>query len=276
MENCKIIQGLMRVNSLSDEELYELIKFDIANGIKMFDLADIYDDGEVELKLGRILEAHPELREKMIIQTKCGIRRSDVYNSKYYDLSYDHIINSVNDSLKRLNVDYIDVLLLHRPDIFLESNEIARALSTLQHSGKVLHFGVSNFPHEAVKYISDQTNIPITINQLQLGLGHMELVNEVLNTNMNNNEGSMKTSELYFYMKRHGFTIQARSPFQYKFFEGSIFDDEKYKELNKTLNYLAKKYDVSKCAIATAFILKLGDNVELVSGATKKNTWKNV
>ena len=263
----RIIQGLMRINNLSADELYNLIKFDIENGINYFDLADFYSNGECERKFGEVLKLHPELRDKMIIQTKCGIL-NDHEGNKYFDLSYEHIVDSVKNSLKRMNLDSIDYLLFHRPDIFMDANEVARAMSYLKGEGLVKHFGVSNFPHEMVKFMKDQTNIPIEINQLQLGLGHLDLIREVLNCNMNSEEGTEHTGELFFYMKRYNIVLQCWSPFQHGFMEGSIFDNPKFKELNETLEEFATKYNTSKCAIATCFLLMLSKTTQVITGST--------
>ena len=263
----RIIQGLMRINNLSVDELYNLIKFDIENGINYFDLADFYSNGECERKFGEVLKLHPELRDKMIIQTKCGIL-NDYEGNKYFDLSYEHIVDSVKNSLKRMNLDSIDYLLFHRPDIFMDANEVARAMSYLKGEGLVKHFGVSNFPHEMVKFMKDQTNIPIEINQLQLGLGHLDLIREVLNCNMNSEEGTEHTGELFFYMKRYNIVLQCWSPFQHGFMEGSIFNNPRFKELNETLEEFATKYNTSKCAIATCFLLMLSKTTQVITGST--------
>lgn len=263
-----IIQGLMRLKGLSVDELYNLIKYDLDHGVNFFDVSDIYSDGESERLIGEVLTAHPELREKMFIQTKCGIVKDRENDITYFDLSYKHIIESVDASLKRMNLKYIDSLLLHRPDIFFDAEQVARAFATLSQQGKVLSFGVSNFPHEALKYLKDHTNIPITTNQLQLGLGHLDLVREVLNLNMNNEEGTEHTGELFFYMKRYNITLQCWSPYQVGFFGGSIFKDPSMKELNEYLDVLAKKYNVSKCAIATSFLLTLGNGIQVITGST--------
>lgn len=264
----KIIQGLMRLRDLSVDDLYKLICFDLDNGVNYFDLSDIYLDGEAESKFGEVLLQHPELREKMFIQTKCGIVKDRANDVCFYDLSYDHILEAVNSSLKRMHLDYIDCLLLHRPDIFLDANEVARAFATLSQEGKVKHFGVSNFPHELMKYLYDHTNIPMEVNQLQLGLGHLDLIREVLNVNMENHEGVEHTGELFFYMKRYGIVLQCWSPYQVGFFGGSIFNEPSLKEADDYMGELANKYKVSKCAIATAFLLKLGDTIQVITGST--------
>lgn len=263
-----IIQGLMRLRGLSVDDLYNLIKYDLDHGINFFDISDIYNDGESEKLLGEVLKLHPELREKMFIQTKCGIVKDREHDITYFDLSYDHILESVDASLERMNLKYIDSLLLHRPDIFFDAEQVARAFATLSQQGKVLSFGVSNFPHEALKYLKDHTNIPITTNQLQLGLGHLDLVREVLNLNMNNEEGTEHTGELFFYMKRYNITLQCWSPYQVGFFGGSIFTDPSMKELNDYMQELANKYKVSKCAIATSFLLTLGNGIQVITGST--------
>lgn len=268
--NSRIIQGLMRLNDVSVDKLEDLLKFDVENGITFLDISDIYSNGECEKKLGEVFKRNPDLRKELFIQTKCGIVRDLETGMKYYDLSYNHIVESVEKSLERMNLDYIDCLLLHRPDIFLDAKDVARAFATLLQKGKVKHFGVSNFPHEMVKYLTDQTNIPIEVNQLQLGLGHLPLVREVFNVNMNFDSGIERTGELFFYMKRYGIKLQCWSPYQYGFFEGSIFNKDETKDAAEYLNVLAKKYNVSPCGIATAFLLMLGDNIQVITGSTIK------
>lgn len=273
LKNEKIIQGLMRIEKMSVDELYKLIKFDLENGINFFDISDIYGNGKCEEKLGKVFKKYPDLRKKMIIQTKCGIRK-DENNLNYYDLSYKHIINATKQSLERMNIDSIDYLLFHRPDIFMDASEVAHAMAELKQQGLVKHFGVSNFPHEMVKYLKDQTNIPIEINQLQLGLGHLNMIREVFNCNMDNKEGCEHTGELFFYMRRYNITLQCWSPFQCGFFEGSMFKLEKMSECNKILEELAKKYKISKCGIATSFLLTLGEGIQVITGSTNLNNIK--
>lgn len=267
VKNVRIIQGLMRCLSLSDEELYDLIKFDLDNGISVFDLADVYGDGEVEKKLGRILLAHPELREKMYIQTKCSIVRG---SNKYYDLSYDHIMESVDLALKKLNISYLDSLLLHRIDILMDAKEIKRAFFDLKKKGLVKHFGVSNFSREAIEYLNTEIDGLIEINQLQLGLGQMRLIEEEISFNMNTDEGVSHTSSTLFYLKRKNIQIQAWSPFLVNFFDGSIFDSNRFPELNNKLDELAYKYNVSKATIATKFLLMVDKNLMVVTGSMNK------
>lgn len=259
----RIIQGLMRLHDLDTNQLYELIKFDLDHGINFFDLADIYVNGDSERKFGEVLKAHPELRPKMFIQTKGGIRKDEF---KHYDLSKQHIIEACLASLKRCQLDYFDSYLLHRPDIFLDAEEIKEAFDYLYKNGYVKSFGVSNFSKEAVQYLLD-AGIKLTTNQLQLGLGHLDLIRENINCNINNDEGTMRASDLFFFLKNHNISLQCWSPYQYGFMQGSIFRHEKMKACNEVMEELAQKYQTTKASIATAFLLNLHDNVYVVTGA---------
>ncbi len=265
MKPSRIIHGLMRVGHLSDEQLYDLIRYDLDHGIYFFDLADIYVGGESERKLGRILKAHPGLREQMFIQSKVSIRSSDM--GGYYDLSYEHIKEGVEASLERLGIDYLDSLLLHRPDIFLDADEVAKAFDELYREGKVKHFGVSNFSKEMIDYLLEKVPQKLEYNQIQLGLGHTSLIEEAVNFNVDNREGISKTEDTYFYLKKKGIAIQAWSPFMVGFFEGNLFDEGRYPEVNEALGQIAAKYQTSKCAIATAFILKLNKDICVITGS---------
>ena len=267
MEKSRIIQGLMRSESLTDEALYDLILFDLDNGINVFDLADIYGDGRVEEKLGRILKEHPELRERMYIQSKCSIVRG---NPNYYDLSYKHIMESVNNILNRLGIKYLDSLLLHRPDILMDKKDIKKAFFELKAKGLVRHFGVSNFSKEAIEYLYDEVDGLIEVNQLQLGLGQMRLLEEEINFNMPNDESISHTGGSLFYLKRKNIEIQAWSPFLAGFFDGSIFDENRFPNLNNKLNELAYKYGCTKATIATKFLLMVDPNLKVVTGSMNK------
>ena len=268
MKKSRIIQGLMRIASLTEDELYELIKFDLEHGIYFFDIADCYDNGNAEIKLGKVLKTHPELRKQMFIQTKGAIRITE--RGSYYDFSYEHIKEAIDASLKRMGIDYIDSYLFHRPDIFMDDKEISKAIDEAYQEGKIKHFGVSNCSKEMIEYLSTSLKQPIEYNQIQLGIGHMPLIEECFNFNMSNKEGTSRTEDTYFYMKRKGIQLQAWSPFLVNFFEGSIFDENRYPEINNVLNEMKDKYQTSKCAIATAFILMLNKDITVITGSLNK------
>lgn len=264
----KIILGLMRTRDLSTDEEYKLIRGALDLGIHFFDISDIYSRGVCESNLGNVLKEHPELRKEMLIQTKCGIVKENNDSIVYYDLSYKHIKESCYASLKRMNLDYIDYYLLHRPDVLFDAKEVAKAFKELYEEGRVKHFGVSNFPKEMIEYLKNETSIPIEIDQLQIGLGHLNMIDEVIDFNMDNNESISRTSEIFYYLKRNNITLQIWSPYQVGLFKGVIFTDPNYTKTNDLLNIIASKYNVSTCAIATAFLFSLGDNVEVLLGST--------
>ncbi len=271
MENSKLIQGLMRLKDVTPRDLESLIKFDLEHGINYFDTSSIYNDGESERKLGEALRLDSTLREKMIIQTKCGIYKDRKKGTCIYDLSYDAIIKSCKDSLERLGLPYVDYFLLHRPDIFMDNEEVAKAFNYLYENGMVKHFGVSNFSKEAIKYLESSCKQKIEVEQLQLGIGHPSIVAEEMNFNTYFNEGIERSGDIFFYLKRKNILLQCWSPFQYGMFEGLIFNnDEKYHDLNVYLKELAAKYKCTPQGIAIAFLLKLGANVQVLIGSTNK------
>ena len=259
----KIGLGLMRIANLTSNQVYDLITACLKLGIDFFDLADIYGRGKCEELVGEVLKKHPELRDKMYIQSKVGI----AYKTCGYDNSYDYIISACMESLKRLNTSYLDSLLIHRPDIFLDADEVYQAVKYLKDKGYIKDFGVSNFNTSEIEYLKSR-NIDIKYNQISLGLGNTLMLDQVMYTNVPTSKVDYADSDLFFYMKRNNIYIQAWSPFIYGFFEGSIFDEKKYPLINQVLEKYASIYNTSKCAIASAFILKLDKNLILLTGST--------
>lgn len=269
MEKSRIIQGLMRINEMSVEEVKSLIEFDLEHGINFFDTSNIYGRGISESKIGDVLKLDPSLRSKMIIQSKCGIY-VDESNQSYYDLSKEMIIKSCNETLKRLNTTYLDYFLLHRPDIFLDNKEVAEAFNILYKEGKVHHFGVSNFSKELIDYLEEEVIEKIEVNQLQLGLGHTLLLSDVFNYNTAFYKNNSFAGDMFFYLKKKNINLQCWSPYQYGMFEGNILNNDKFKETNLLLEQLASKYQVNKSSICLSFLLMLGENVSVVIGTTNK------
>lgn len=231
-------------------------------GIDFFDHADIYGGGRSEELFGAYLAAHPSLRDRIKIQTKCGIRKG------YYDFSKEHILSSVDASLKRLHTDYVDVLLLHRPDTLMEPEEVAEAFDTLQRTGKVRLFGVSNHSPMQIELLKTAVHQPIVADQLQFSIPESGLVTSGLNVNMKNSESVMHDANALEYLRLKGVTIQAWSPFQSGFFEGPFIGDrEKYPALNEKLDALGQQYGVSSIAVAAAWILRHPAKMQLISGS---------
>ena len=246
----RVAQGCMRIANLSGQELDILIKQDLELGINFFDHADIYGGGNCETRFGEFLNVNPSLRDKMLIQTKCAIKPGA------YDFSKEHILASVDGSLKRLQTDHVDFLLLHRPDTLCEPEEVAEAFDTLQTQGKVLHFGVSNENPYQIQLLNKYLKEKICINQLQFGLGHTTMVDAGLNVNMNHDPATNRDGGVLDFCRLNDITIQPWSPFQYGFFEGAFIGNPKFQALNEKLEEIAARYDITPTCLAIAWILR--------------------
>ncbi len=231
-------------------------------GIDFFDHADIYGGGQCEAIFGEWLAPQPSMRERITIQTKCGIRKG------CYDFSKQHILEAVEGSLQRLRTDYVDVLLLHRPDTLMEPEEVAAAFDELERSGKVRYFGVSNHNPMQIELLKTAVRQPLVANQLQFSLPECGLVTAGLNVNMKNDESVMHDGSALEYLRLKGITLQAWSPFQGGFFRGPFVGDrEKHPALNAALDETAQKYGVSPTAVAAAWVLRHPANIQLISGS---------
>jgi len=252
--------GCMRIADMSEKQISAFIETALQNNANFFDHADIYGGGKCEEVFGNAIKTLN--REDIIIQTKCGIRKG------LFDFSYEHIIESVEGSLRRLNTDYIDVLLLHRPDTLVEPDEVARAFDELKSSGKVRHFGVSNQTPYQIELLKKSLNMPICANQLQLSIMHTPIIDSGINLNMYNDASVNHDSGVLDYCRLNDITIQPWSPVQYGFFEGCFIDNEKFPELNKTMQKIADKYSVNKNTIAFAWLLRHPAKMQPVTGTT--------
>jgi predicted oxidoreductase len=240
-------------------------------GIDFFDHADIYGGGRCEAVFGEWLSRHPGLRERITVQTKCGIRPG------CYDFSKAHVISAVEGSLRRLHTDYVDVLLLHRPDTLMEPEEVAEAFNELESAGKVRAFGVSNHSPMQIELLKTAVRQPIVADQLQFSLPESGLVTSGLNVNMKNDESVMHDGSALEYLRIKGITIQAWSPFQGGFFRGPFVGDrEKYPALNEKLDALAEKYGVTPMGIAAAWILRHPAKIQLISGSVSPDRMREI
>lgn len=253
--------GCMRIGDMKEKEIGAFIDTAMEKGANFFDHADIYGSGKCEEVFGKAIT--PSLREKIFIQTKCGI-----VPGKMFDFSYEHIVSSVEGSLKRLGTDYIDVLLLHRPDALMEPEEVARAFSELKESGKVRHFGVSNQNPYQMGLLQQSLDMPLCANQLQFGIMHAPMIQSGINVNMYNDSGVNRDGSVLDYCRLNKITIQPWSPMQYGFFEGCFIGNRKFPKLNKKLRELAEKYGVSETTIAFAWILRHPAKMMPVTGTT--------
>lgn len=255
--------GVMRITKLDQKEATHLLDSAYSAGINFFDNADIYANGESETLFGQALKQASFNREDVVVQTKVGI-----ISGKRYDFSKAHILDAVDQSLKRLQVDYVDSLLLHRPDPLMEPDEIAEAFLTLQNSGKVRQFGVSNFNPMQVDYLQQAVQQRLIANQLQFSLMHTGMVDFGIHTNMTDARSVNHDGQILDYSRMTGMTIQAWSPYQYGFFDGVFIDNPKFPELNALLHELADKYNTNVNAIAAAWILRIPGNLQVIAGTT--------
>ena len=266
-EVSEVVLGLMRISEMTVDQVEELIESALAVGINAFDIADCYGHGKCEQILGEVLKCRPDLREKMWIQSKCGIRMEEF---TYFDFSKEHILEAVDGILKRLNVDYIDSLLLHRPDALMEPAEIAEAFDLLKAQGKVIDFGVSNQNPMMMALIQKDVNQPLVANQLQLSAAFTPSFDAGFHVNMKQEAGIVRDSSIFEYCRLHDVVIQAWSVLQFDYFGGVFLGSEKCPELNQVLNRLAEKYHVSPSVVAIAWVLRYPAKMQAVIGTTKK------
>ena len=266
-EVSEVVLGLMRISEMTVDQVEDLIESALEVGINAFDIADCYGHGKCEQILGEVLKRRPDLREKMWIQSKCGIRMEEF---TYFDFSKEHILEAVDGILERLNVDYIDSLLLHRPDALMEPVEIAEAFDLLKAQGKVIDFGVSNQNPMMMALIQKDVNQPLVANQLQLSAAFTPSFDAGFHVNMKQEAGIVRDSSIFEYCRLHDVVIQAWSVLQFDYFGGVFLGSEKYPELNHVLNRLAEKYHVSPSAVAIAWVLRYPAKMQAVIGTTKK------
>jgi predicted oxidoreductase len=270
LEASNISLGCMGMGKLSKDDAAKVIHNALELGIDFFDHADIYAGGKSEEVFADALEMSPSIREKLIIQTKAGIRKG------YYDFSKEHIVGSVDKSLQRLKTDYIDVFLLHRPDALMEPEEVAEAFSQLQESGKVGHFGVSNQNPAQIELLKKYVQQDLIINQLQFSVMHTGMVDAGIQVNNKHDNAVDRDGGILDYSRLNDMTIQAWSPFRYGFFEGLFIDNEEFPELNAKLQEVGDKYGINKSAVAVAWILRHPAKIQTIVGTMTPERLSNI
>ncbi len=259
-----IAVGCMRLTGLGAAEAEIFVRTAMDAGANFFDHADIYEDGRCEEAFAAAVGMTPAVRENIILQSKCGIVKG-----KMFDFSKEHILASVGGILKRLKTDYLDVLLLHRPDALVEPEEVAAAFDELHAKGRVRHFGVSNQNPMQIKLLQKCVRQPIVANQLQLSAAFSTMIARGLHVNMLDDVSVDRDGCILDFCRLHDITIQPWSPFQYGFFEGVFVDNPKFPLLNAKLAELAKKYGLTPTGVAAAWLLRHPANFQIVTGTTK-------
>ena len=272
-ELSEIVLGMMRIEDKSVKEVEELVETALSVGINAFDLADIYGRGRCEELLGLVLKNRPDLREKMWIQSKCGIR---IEEFTYFDFSKDYIIKSVDGILQRLKIDHLDSLLLHRPDALMEADQVAEAFDFLYKQGKVRDFGVSNQNPMMMELLKKDVKQPLAVNQLQLSAAFTPGFESGFHVNMEDSQAAMRDGSIFEYCKLHDVVIQAWSVLQFGYFKGNFVGNEKFQALNQVLDRLAFKYGVTPSTIAISWILRYPAKMQAVVGTTNPKHLREV
>ncbi len=256
-----IAVGCMRLNRVSRPEADRLIHTALDEGAIFFDHADVYGSGACEEIFADSVHMNASVREKVILQSKCGIIRGS-----RFDFSKEHILEAVDGSLRRLRTDYLDVLLLHRPDALMEPEEVAEAFDTLQSSGKVRHFGVSNQNPMQMQLLQKSLKQPIVANQLQLSIAFATMISAGIHVNTLSEYAVDRDGSVLDFCRLSDITIQPWSPFQYGFFQGVFLGSAEYPELNAKIDEIAARYGVASTTIALAWLLRHPAHMQPVIG----------
>jgi len=259
-----IIQGCMRMPSLTKEDAAKVIRTAYECGINFFDHATCYGMGDAEIRFAEAFPLTGLKREDIYIQSKCGI----CPDRREFDWTKEYILSSVDGILQRLNTDHLDTLLLHRPDLLFDPEEVAEAFETLEKAGKVRWFGVSNLMPMQLELLKKYVKQPLIFNQVQLSLEQSQLIDQAFYMNNKTTDMSLnRDGSVLDYCRLNDIKIQAWSPLQIGMFKGTFIDDPNYPELNKALEEIAQREGVSKTAVAIAWILRHPAKMQAIIGS---------
>lgn len=260
----QIILGCMRIATMEESAVDKLIGTALDNGINMFDHADIYGDGASEIAFSKAYKSLNIKREDVLIQSKCGIGKGE-FNS-----SMGYIRQAVEGILSRLDIEYLDTLLIHRADILVEPEEVAEVFTQLHVEGKVKHFGVSNHNPMQIELLKKYVDYKLVANQMQFSVTNTTMIDTDIYTNIPSRNSSIDhDGYIVNYCRINDITIQAWSPMFYGFFEGIFIESPKFPELNAVLGEFANKYNVTKSAIAVAWIMRHPAKMQVIIGTTR-------
>lgn len=263
--------GCMRMNGLDVAQAEAFVNEAVDMGACFFDHADIYGGGACEELFGSVLKRDLGLRERILLQSKAGIVPGVMYdNSKAY------LLHAVDGILKRLQTDYLDVFLIHRPDALADVEEVADALESLQRAGKIRYFGVSNYRTSQIQLLSKYLEHKIMVDQLQLSLTNATMIQSGMEANMLSDGAVDRDGGILDHCRMHDITIQTWSPFQYGTFAGTFLGDPKFAALNKELDGIAEKYGTSNTAIAAAWILRHPAKMQMIAGSMKVSRLREI
>lgn len=237
-------------------------------GITMFDHANIYSNGKAETVFGKVLKARPELRDQMVIQSKCGIRFKDGENPHRYDFSKEHILSAVDASLSRLQVEYMDVLLLHRPDPLVEPDEVAEAFDRLKGSGKVRHFGVSNMSPGQIELLQAACSVPLVVNQLEMSLMYTGWLDQGVLVNQKSGADVSFAAGIVEYCRLKNIQIQAWSSLANGAYSGRVLTNpsEEVLRTKQLVQAMALSKETSAEAIVLGWLMRHPAGIQPVIG----------
>ena len=261
----RIVLGCMRLSELDERQAADYIDAALELGVTAFDHADIYGGGACESLFARAARMTPTRRERMMLQSKCGICPAE----QRYDNSCAYILASTNGILKRLGTEYLDLLLLHRPDALTEPAEVAEAFTRLRKSGKVRHFGVSNHNPSQIRLLQRALDMPIVADQLQMSVTNATMISRGLEVNTLLPGAIDRDDGVLDFCRLQNIAVQAWSPFQYGTFEGPFLGNAKFHLLNTVIDQIAAEHGVTNSAIAVAWLLRHPARMQVIVGTTK-------
>ncbi|WNS41858.1 aldo/keto reductase [Paenibacillus sp. MMS20-IR301] len=248
---------------------HEALEAALSIGINFFDHADIYTRGKAEKVFGQIFKERPGLRDEVILQSKCGIRLmepGDITNM--FDFSKEHILGSVDGTLSRLGTDYIDILLLHRPDPLMDPEEVAEALHQLKAAGKVRHFGVSNMSAAQIKLLQAYCDEPFIVNQLHMSLAKISWVDAALSVNREQWKDITFPEGTIEYCREENIQLQAWGPLAQGLFSGRPLEGQPESVVNTAarVRALAEEKNTTPEAIVLAWLMTYPAAIQPVIG----------
>lgn len=249
----------------------------LASGITMFDHADIYTMGKAERVFGEILSLHPGLRKNIVIQSKCGIRFEDEKNPHRYDFSKEHILNSVDGILSRLNTEYLDILLLHRPDPLMEPEEVAEAFDILKKSGRVRHFGVSNMNSDQMKFLNAYCQESMIVNQLHMSLKRIDWLEQGVEVNQKAGTEVNFADGISEHCRLTNVQIQAWSSLANGIYTGRTLENPSESDIatKELVEKLAKEKETSTEAIVLGWLMRHPAMIQPIIGTTNPQRIQN-
>ncbi|MGF7033303.1 putative oxidoreductase [Paenibacillus mucilaginosus] len=254
------------------KQAHEAVEAALSAGIHMFDHADIYTLGKAEEVFGRVLKERPGLREEIILQSKCGIRFEEGPGRPgRYDFSKEHILSSVDGILQRLGTEYLDILLLHRPDPLMEPEEVAEAFAQLKRSGKVKGFGVSNMSGGQMRFLQSALDEPLLVNQLELNLAKLDWVDAGVHVNQAAGTGVSFPDGTLEYCRSEKVQVQAWGPLARGLFTGRDLagESDAVRATAALVAELAEARGVPREAVVLAWLMRHPAGIQPVLGTVK-------